>query len=1114
MGRYLLFLFLIVSGLRVGAQCLTNSLVINTGYNPLTASTVTPGVAGGTPVPDPKWIVTYESPGVITAVGAAGLTIVPVGSSADVIPTLGGWISMPIGTPGAWISCLNSHTYSTDGTGPTGTPYSMVLTRPFRMCSADSITLDFYIADDNYVPSIDVDGVLTTFSQPAVASATTFTSFAHFTQTFYLLPGIHNINVRTNNYNEPSVVSNPTGLLIYGTVASATLANSIVAENFASCATYVCATTCSNSITLADTLHPCRGEVITLSATVTGSDSILDYLWSPATGLSSTTILSPTLTVGPTSSYYYLRVRSLIPFNLVANGDFSSGNTGFTSSYSYAPGPSTTLLEGNYSVYNNPFGVHTGFTSMSDHTTGTGQMMIINGSPTPTDVWCQTIPVNPNTDYDFSAWIANCSSITTGTDVPILQFRINGILIGTPTSITSAPGIWTNFFTTWNSGTATTANICIYDMNTTAAGNDFAIDDISFREICIARDSVYIDVAIPDTTTTRKDTTLCVLGAPISLYGSAGYTSYVWSTGSTASTIIAPSSGTYWVRNINNCDIKIDTFGVTYMPVPTVFLGADTAFCVGNTLTLSSIQPPGYNYVWSDGSTGTSMTVTTSGTYWLQVDNGYCYSSDTINVTISPHPVVDLGPDTFNCSSTPITLQSSVTYTSPTYLWSNGSTTPSITTSLSGTYWLSVTVAGCASVDTVNVTVIFDTFTLYNPDTAICRDISSFVQVRLTANPVATFQWLPTAGIATPNIAIPKIAPDTSAMYYVYIRIAGCPDLVDSFYIDVQPTPTVDIGGFGDVCEFDTLHLHALVTPRWYSKYLFNWSPGTFVEDSTASTAVLKGATNVKMMLTVTTPAGCKGIDSILINVFPGNFASLDTNYNLCPHESIQINPKGGVSYRWYPALYLDDSLSASPWVNAITSQSYTVIATSKDGCKDTLSTRVVVRPAGHIYLGDSVTIFPGESYHITSQTNCTYFTWFPPAGLDNATVSDPVATPGISTKYIVKAKTEYGCEATDSISIYYDISSIIDIPNAFSPAGSGANNKLYILKRGDATLHYFRIFNRWGNLVFETKDINEGWDGTYKGKAQPLGVFVYEVEAASNTGNVFRKHGNVTLIR
>ncbi len=1098
-----------LGGYSAQSQCLTNSLIINTGYDPLTGLAIPGGPDGTTPVPDPHWIVTYEDPSIATAIMSTGLIEVVPGSNAFIITTLPGWISNPIPNPGGWLSCINSTTYTTDGTGPSGTPYNVLFARSFRMCSGDNITFDFYIANDNYIDAIDVDGVLLTFAQPAAPIPGHFTAFTHFTQTLPLAAGTHTITVSSHNYNETSAVPNPTGINIYGTVSSATATNSLVSESFGGCASFVCASTC-NSISLPDTLMPCIGSVITLPATLTGTNPVLDITWSPIAGLSSSTVLTPTLTVGPVSGYYNIDVRSLITFNLVYNGDFSLGNTGFSSSYTYAAPPSPVLLEGDYSVYTDPFGVHGGFTSMADHTTGAGDMMIINGGPIASDIWCQTIPVTPNTDYDFSAWIANCSSITVGADVPILQFKINGILIGVPTAITSVPGVWTNFFTTWNSGINTTATICINDQNTTSAGNDFAIDDISFQEICTVRDSVYIDVQQPDTTFFRHDTTMCIALAPLTLPAPTGYATYAWSTGATTPAIFVSASGTYIAYSINGCTVRVDTFAVNFIPLPVPALGNDTGFCTGNTLVLSSVQPSGTSYLWSTGSTGDSIHVSVSGMYWLRLNNG-CIVTDTIRIAVSPYPVVDLGPDTGNCNGALISLQSSVVYTSPTYLWNTGSGASSIVVGASGTYWLQVTVGGCPGSDTINVRIVVDTMTLYNNDTAICRGQS--IKGMSTGSPGMSYLWLPTAGIGLPTYPNPLITPDTSAMYYLIGRYPGCPDLVDSFYIDVQPNPIVYAGGNRAVCEFDTLHLHAMADPRWYTHYNYSWSPGISIDDSLKRDVVFTAGDSTHIILTVSTPAGCIGQDSALLIVHPGNFVIFDSLYNICPRDSVQFQPEGGFAYAWHPGIYLSDSTIAEPWVHAITTQRYTLIASSDYGCKDTLSTIVVVRPGGVVYLGDSVTIYPGESYQISPQTNCVNFTWFPPSGLDNPYISNPVATPVVNTKYKVEAMNEWGCRASDSISIYFEPSAVLALPNAFTP-GSGVNNKFYVLKRGIATLKYFRVYNRWGNMVFETTNIDEGWDGTFNNKPQPFGVYVYVIEAETNDGTIFEKHGNVTLIR
>ncbi len=868
---------------------------------------------------------------------------------------------------------------------------------------------------------------------------------------------------------------------------------------------------CTNDIVLDDSLELCIGDTATIWAAVTGTDSVLSTTWTPSAGLSDTTILTPVVTA-TTPGYYYLTVRSLNPTNLVVNGDFSSGNVGFSSSYTYAPPPSTTLIEGNYSIYNNPNGVHTGFSSFGDHTSGTGNMMIINGASTAVDVWCQTLSVAPNTDYQFSAWFANCSSVTTGPNVPILQFKVNGTLVGVPTPVTAAPGTWVNFFITWNSGPATSANICIYDAVTTAAGNDFVIDDISFRPICSITDSIYVSVDTPGVTTTSFDTVLCESELPITLTATPGRTDYLWNTGATGTTLTVVSAGTYWVTSSLNCATTIDSFIVDTYPNPVVALGADTGFCIGDTYILSSPQPPGSTYLWSNGSTSDTIHVSSTVSYTLTVTSiDSCISSDDINITVSPMPLVDLGPDSTNCDGSPILLQSSYTYTSPEYLWSNFSTAPTYTANISGTYWLTVTDGGCSGSDTVLLDIKYDTFTVYSLDTAICK--GQGVQIYASGAPSLSYQWIPTAGIPVSTVINPYITPDTSAMYVLTASTPGCPDRTDSVYIDVQPYPNIFLGTNRHVCMYDSIRVKANVTPGWYTHYSYNWSPNTSLDFDSLPSTVFTAGDHTVLVLTVTTPAGCSRTDSVEIIVDSINFASIINDTTICPHDSVILTAKGGTEYSWSPPLYLSSTTASAPIAKPITSQVYTVIAKNDYGCLDTLSVNITVHPAAVIHLEDSVTIAPGDSYQISPETNCTQFSWSPSGGLSAKYVSNPLATPETDIKYVVTGATEEGCITKDSIYIYVDNNALLILPNAFSP-GAGANNKLYLIKRGIVNLKFFRIFNRWGNKVFETSDLNEGWDGTYKGTPQSLGVFVYTLEAVTNSGKLIKKSGNITLMR
>ncbi len=642
-------------------------------------------------------------------------------------------------------------------------------------------------------------------------------------------------------------------------------------------------------------------------------------------------------------------------------------------------------------------------------------------------------------------------------------------------------------------------------------------------------DTFRFNILYRDTTFYSTDTAVCASVGTITLTAPAGYATYSWSTGSSASSITVSNSAPVSVGSsvgvhvfgITGCTITKDTFNVRFKPVPVVSLGNDTAFCLGQSMTLSSPQPAGFSYSWSTGSSAPSIvaggSVAGATIYSLVVtDTDACTTTSTITVTVSPLPVVDLGPDTAICTGSYPLLQSLYTYPAgATYLWSTGGTTPSIIAPAVGTYWLQVTVVGCPGADTIQVKNLFDSLHFTQTDTALCK--GQQLQVNASGTPGMTYQWTPTAGISSSTTASTMILADTSATYTLTASISTCPDIVRSFHLDIQPYPQVALeAGNRFVCFYDTLHLEPTVTPGWYTHYSYSWSPGINLDDSTVPNAVFTAGDSEQIVLTVTTPHGCKGEDSVWIYVHPSGFDNLNTTIRVCPHDSAQLLPVSkypGTTYRWHPGLYLSDSTSAAPWVYPITSQDYVGIAYSQYNCRDTVHAYVIVSPNAEILIPDSATIYPGESYQIPDQTNCTSFMWFPPSGLSSASVSSPVAMPELSTKYIVTASNEYGCKITDSILITVSTETLLDAPNAFTP-GNGPNNTFKLVKRGIAKLNYFRIYNRWGNKVYESADIDAGWDGTYKGTAQPYDVYVYEVEAVTSTGRTFTKAGNITLIR
>ena len=154
---------------------------------------------------------------------------------------------------------------------------------------------------------------------------------------------------------------------------------------------------------------------------------------------------------------------------------------------------------------------------------------------------------------------------------------------------------------------------------------------------------------------------------------------------------------------------------------------------------------------------------------------------------------------------------------------------------------------------------------------------------------------------------------------------------------------------------------------------------------------------------------------------------------------------------------------------------------------------------------GDNVTIYPGEYAQLMANGNCSYFTWFPTNGLNYSDIKNPIANPSVTTRYYVFGKTDNGESFNDSVDVIVLNNNIIDIPNAFAPS----NNIFKIISKGNFQLDLFTIYNRYGKVMFSTSDVNSGWDGSYNGVPQPIGIYVFTIK-----GKGFFKQGSFLLAR
>ncbi|WP_165836233.1 choice-of-anchor L domain-containing protein [Taibaiella soli] len=560
----------------------------------------------------------------------------------------------------------------------------------------------------------------------------------------------------------------------------------------------------------------------------------------------------------------------------------------------------------------------------------------------------------------------------------------------------------------------------------------------------------------------------------------------------------------------------------------------DTVICKGDTVHILASKDPSTTFTWTptlglidpnvlspfakpDQTTNYQLTVSVPG----------CPDKhDGIAITVRQPAHVDLGPDKIVCLNTQILMDAVVTPANQQYqyLWTPSSglnnsnvQNPEYTPTTAGDYSYVLSAdpgasGRCVGRDTVNIHVMPDDFVVYLEDTAICK--GDIINVSGSADPNFSWHWSPATGVSDVTVFGTSITTDTTRTYTVTAHYGNCPDVTKAVHIEVQPNPTVYIGADVQKCYWDTVHFHPVVGPSWYHNYTYSWQPPYEMADPDQPDTWFFGHTTTNLTLVVTTPAGCKGSDDVLVTVFSNSFASVNpADTGICPRDSAQLHVSGGVSWQWFPADYLSatnlQDVTVTPWAD----MHYTIVVKDEHNCPDTLQANVAVHSNAVINLPDTVIAPENVAVQLDAGGNCLYYNWFPPLGLSDVTIGNPMAMPPVNTRYIVEGRTEAGCVAKDSVTVLVDPTVYVKLPNAYSPLSPSAN-ELKLIYQGDVQLKSFRIYNRWGQKVFETTNLNQGWDGRLNGELCAMGVYVYIIEATGKNGKSYNTQGNVTLIR
>jgi gliding motility-associated-like protein len=602
------------------------------------------------------------------------------------------------------------------------------------------------------------------------------------------------------------------------------------------------------------------------------------------------------------------------------------------------------------------------------------------------------------------------------------------------------------------------------------------------------------------------------------------------------------------------------SFSFPIYVLPKVQALKDTTICAGDTISLVALGATSFQWqTLPAGSNNNTMSCILCDTtnVWPSVTTSYMVTgnntssvcgdeNDTVTVTVRYRPTISAGPDLTTCFNTSVNVNPVVTPAGQIYnynwtvLGPGGNTTLSNTltskdqtmsypllTGLTSPHQYIINAFNpdlgpnvCYDSDTVDILYLGPIdVTFPNTDTAICD--GGTVQVLGFGSTQYNYQWNPVNGVSNAGILTPSITPPVTGLtsYVVTASYPGCPNQLDTVNITVEPNPIVNAGADRIVCFDDTIRMAGSVTPAADPSlginYAYTWAPGTTLDNTTILDPVFSTGVSTTFTLTATTPKGCTGSDVMYIQVIPRNFMNVSADGAICPNDTFALSASGAVSYYWQPSTFLSSGTDSNVLAYPINTTTYTLIGTNFYGCKDTAVRTLTVYQNATVDLDEEYIIYPGDSAILYASGNCSNFAWTPSNGLSATNIIDPIAQPNVSTQYVVFASTENGCITTDTCLVTVMPGSIVKLPNAFTPGNGSSDNDFFKVDRlGLASLAYLRVWDRWGNLVFETNDINKGWDGKFKGTPQPLGTYVYQIDAVTKEGSRFLKNGNLTLLR
>lgn len=601
---------------------------------------------------------------------------------------------------------------------------------------------------------------------------------------------------------------------------------------------------------------------------------------------------------------------------------------------------------------------------------------------------------------------------------------------------------------------------------------------------------------------------------------------------STTFTGLAPGNYSVVVTDANGCQASLSNMNVTQGGGLLAGVTLTPTSCFGSadgTITVNPTNGSGpYTFVLDGtitqvGATETTFSNLIAATYTISIRDASGCLSAPISHSITQPALLSVPPpavQAVSCNGASdgmITIQP--TGGTPPYRYSldNINFKPGNFFNVpQGVYTVYVRDANDCSAQSGNMTVTEPTplnATIVSTITATCSGGSDGVIQVAAAGGTIPYQY----SLDGTNFQSSGQLNSIPGTYDITVRDANnCTFIIPGVVVGLTDNLTLTASNPPPACEGTGVQLQVTSNATSYS-----WSPaGSGLSNAGISNPV--ASPSITTLYTVTATLGnCSRTADLTVTVLPAPVADAGNPADICFGQNSQLQGSGGTSYSWSPVTYLDDPNIANPQVirpdKTIT---YALSVTDANNCTSLQTDNVTVNvtPPIKIVINPADTIIHSSSiFQLKASSAGTSYTWSPATGLDNPNIPDPTVsglTEGQIITYQVVTTTAAGCQGEAFVTVRVYKGPEIYIPTAFTPNNDGKNEVFMPVPVGIKKLDYFKVFNRWGQLMFSTAGLNHGWDGRAAGMEQAAGVYIWMIQGVTQSGEIIFKKGTVTLIR